>query len=165
VASPSATREGLLFCAWFAVLAVGVFAVLYAAQDGFVALVNRHLAWVAERSLRAMGVAAMSSGPVVSVGGFGVEIKSNCNAVYEIGLYAAAVWAYPATLREKAVGTAVGVGVLYAVNAVRVLALIGLGALARDWFELAHLYVWQLLYLAAVAACWVGWVIRVRPGA
>lgn len=158
-------REGVRFCLLFSGLAVAVFAALYAAQDGLVTHVNRHLAWLAERSLRAIGVTATSTGPFVSVRGFGVEIKNSCNAVYEIGLYAAAVWAYPATLREKAVGTLVGAGALYLVNAVRVLALIGLGAVARDWFDVAHLYVWQLVFLAVVATCWVGWVIRVRPSA
>jgi exosortase H (IPTLxxWG-CTERM-specific) len=163
VTAPHPRREGLRFCLLFSALAVAVFAALYAAQEGLVAHVNRHLAWLAERCLRTFGVAATSAGPNVFVRGFGVEIKNSCNAVYEIGLYAAAVWAYPATLREKAVGTLVGAGALYLVNAVRILALIGLGVVARDWFDVAHLYVWQLVFLAAVAACWIGWVIRVRP--
>jgi exosortase/archaeosortase family protein len=161
----SPRREGLRFCALFSALAVAVFAALYAGQDAIVAPVNRHLAWLAERCLRALGVAATSAGPFVSVRGFGVEIRNNCNAVYEIGLYAAAVWAYPASVPARALGTLVGAGVLYTVNLVRVLALIALGVFARDWFDLAHLYAWQLVFLAAVAACWVGWVIRVRPRA
>jgi exosortase/archaeosortase family protein len=160
-----ARREGLRFCLLFSGFAVAVFSALYAAQDGLVTHVNRHLAWLAERCLGAVGVAATSSGPFVSVRGFGVEIRNNCNAVYEIGLYAAAVWVYPATLREKALGTLVGAGALYLVNAARVLALIGLGVFARDWFDVAHLYAWQLVFLAVVATCWVGWVIRVRPRA
>ena len=165
MAAPRARHEGLRFCLLFSAFAVTAFAGLYAAQDGLVAHVNRHLAWLAARCLRALGVTATSSGPFVSVPGFGVEIRNNCNAVYEIGLYLAAVWAYPAALRDKAVGTLVGAGVLYLVNVARVLALIGLGVFARDWFDFAHLYAWQLVFLAAVAACWVGWVIRVRPGA
>jgi exosortase H (IPTLxxWG-CTERM-specific) len=165
MAPRDARREGLRFCLLFSALAVAAFAALYAAQDGLVTHVNRHLAWLAERCLRAVGVAATSAGPTVSVRGFGVEIKNSCNAVYEIGLYAAAVWAYPATLREKAVGTLLGAGILYLVNAARVLALIGLGVFARDWFDVAHLYVWQLVFLAVVAACWISWVSRVRPSA
>ena len=164
-AQPTARAEGFRFLARFAGLAVAIFAGLYLAQDIVVVHVNRHLAWLAERSLRAVGVPVTSSGAFVSVRGFGVEIRNNCNAVYEMGLYLAAVWAYPATLREKLVGSLVGGGALYAVNAVRVLALIALGVFARDWFDLAHLYAWQLVFLATVAACWVGWVIRVRPSA
>ena len=108
------------------------------------------------------GVAAHASGATVAVSGFAVEIKNNCNAIYEIGLYAAAVWAYPAPLRDRLVGTVVGAAVLYAVNALRILSLIALGAYARPWFEAAHLYAWQLLFLAVVAACWLGWALRAR---
>jgi exosortase/archaeosortase family protein len=123
---------------------------------------NRHLAWLASRCLRSVGAAAAASGPIVTVPGFAVEIKNSCNAVYEIGLYAAAVWAYPATGRERLLGTLVGAGTLYLVNFVRVLGLIALGVYARDWFDAAHLYGWQIVFLAAVAVCWLGWVLRVR---
>ena len=98
----------------------------------------------------------------MTVPGFAVEIRNSCNAIYEIGLYAAAVWAYPATARERLVGTAVGAAVLSIVNALRVFGLIALGVYARDWFEVAHLYAWQLVFLAVVAACWLGWVLRLR---
>jgi exosortase/archaeosortase family protein len=127
-----------------------------------VAAVNRHLAWAAQRCLRAFGVAASSSGATISVPGFAVEIKNNCNAIYEIGLYAAAVWAYPASLRQRISGTLLGAGVLYLVNAVRILSLIAIGAYAREWFEAGHLYAWQVLFLAVVATCWLGWALRVR---
>src|SRR5262249_47266842 len=60
------------------------------------------------------------------------------------------------SLRDRLVGTAVGAAVLYAVNALRILSLIAVGAYARQWFDAAHLYAWQLLFLAVVAACWLG---------
>lgn len=138
------------------------FGALYAGQGLVVAPINRQLAWLAEAFLRAVGVAAASKGPVVTVPGFAVEIKNNCNAIYEIGLYAAAVWAYPASLRERLTGTAIGAAVLYIVNVLRVLGLIALGVYARDWFEAAHLYAWQLVFLAVVAVCWLSWVLRLR---
>ena len=52
-----------------------------------------------EKCLNLFGARVSSSGAVVTLSGFSVEIieiKNNCNAAYEIGLYAAAVWAYPA---------------------------------------------------------------------
>jgi exosortase/archaeosortase family protein len=127
-----------------------------------VAPINRHVAWLAQWCLHAMGIKAVSAGPVVTVSGFAVEIKNNCNAIYEIGLYAAAVWAYPASVRQRLIGTAIGASVLYVVNAARILGLIALGVYARDWFEVAHLYGWQLVFLAVVATCWLTWVLRVH---
>jgi exosortase H (IPTLxxWG-CTERM-specific) len=160
---PHASSEGrvaLRFFLTFAALTVAVFVALYGVQDTIIARLNRHVAWLAGAILSALGASVASLGPVVSVGSFAVEIKNNCNAIYEAGLFAAAVWAYPAPVRAKAFGTLIGVAILYLVNLVRVLSLIALGVLARGWFDVAHLYVWQALFFAVVAACWFGWILR-----
>jgi exosortase/archaeosortase family protein len=156
----SERRVALRFCLMFAAFTVAAFIALYGAQDIVVARLNRHVAWLAGAILSAVGAPAASRGAVVSVGSFAVEIKNNCNAIYEAGLFAAAVWAYPAPLRAKAAGTLIGVSFLYLVNLVRVLSLIAVGVLARGWFDVAHLYVWQALFFAVVAACWFGWILR-----
>jgi hypothetical protein len=46
------------------------------------------------------------------------------------------------------------------VNLVRVISLLAIGVFARGWFDVAHLYVWQALFFAVVAACWFGWILR-----
>ena len=156
-------EAGVRFCALFALYTVLGFAAIYAAQGVLVAPLNRHLAWMAEQGLRLFGMHASSSGPTVTMSGFSVEIRSNCNAIYEVGLYAAAVLAYPASLRERLIGTAAGAAVLYVVNLIRILTLLVLGVVQYSWFEVAHLYVWQILFLLVVATCWFGWVSRIRP--
>ena len=160
---PDAGREGrvvLRFCLAFAAFTVAVFIVLYGVQDTIIVRLNRHVAWLAGAILTALGAPVASRGAVVSVGSFAVEIKNNCNAIYETGLFAAAVWAYPAPVRAKAVGTLVGISLLYLVNLVRVLSLLAIGVLARGWFDVAHLYVWQAIFFAVVAGCWFGWILR-----
>jgi exosortase H (IPTLxxWG-CTERM-specific) len=165
-AGPRAERlRELRFCVTFALLGVAIFVVIYAAGDPLVAALNRHIARVAAAALRWLSPSAVSSGAVVSVIGFAVEIKNNCNAVYELGLYAAAVGAYPTSIGAKAMGLLVGAGVLYAVNLVRVISLVLLGIYAPGWFEISHLYVWQALFFATVVACWFGWILRIRPRA
>ena len=160
----SQQRDGIRFCALFALFTVLTFAALYMSQAWLVVPLNRHLAWMAEKCFRLFGVDASSAGPVVAVASFGVEIKNNCNAIYEIGLYAAAVWAYPASIRDRLRGTVMGAVVLYGVNLLRIVTLIVLGLLAPAWFGPTHLYAWQLVFLLVVAACWLGWIARVRPG-
>ena len=118
---------------------------------------------MAEKSLRLVGAHASSSGPAVTLSGFAVEIRSNCNAIYEVAFYVAAVWAYPASRRDRLIGTLVGAAVLYVVNLVRILTLLVVGVLQPSWFEATHLYVWQVLFLLVVATCWIGWVSRIRP--
>ena len=156
----SERRVVLRFCLALAAFTVAVFIVLYGVQDTIIVRLNRHVAWLAGAILSALGAPVASRGPVVSVGNFAVEIKNNCNAIYEAGLFAAAVWAYPAPVRAKAFGTLIGVSLLYLVNLVRVLSLLAIGVLARGWFDVAHLYVWQALFFAVVAACWFGWILR-----
>src|SRR5438876_235312 len=136
-------RDGVCFCALFALFTVLVFAGLYTAQHVLIVPLNRHFAWITEKVLRLVGGHAFSSGPVVTLSSFAVEIKNNCNAVYEVGLYAAAVWAYPASWRDRLMGTLVGASVLYVVNVLRLLTLLTVGLLQRSWFEVMHLYVWQ----------------------
>ena len=156
---------GIRFCALYALFTVLVFAALYAAQRVVIDPLNRHFAWLSQTLLGFFGAATTSSGAVVALHGFAVEIKNNCNAAYEIGLYTAAVWAYPASHRDHLIGTLAGGAVLYAVNLLRILTLLALGLLDRAWFEAAHLYAWQALFLLVVATCWLGWVSRVRPRA
>jgi len=150
------------FCLFFAALTVAVFALLYTAHDLLVVPINRHIAWLAGAALRALGASVVTAGPIISAKGFAVEIKNNCNAVFEFGLYAAAVCAYPTSSTSKAAGILAGAGVIYALNMLRVVSLVVLGVFARDWFEIGHLYVWQIVFFAAVVACWFTWIARVH---
>ena len=156
-------RDGVRFCALFAVFTALVFAVLYAAQHAFVDPLNHHFAWITQMVLRLVGVHAFSSGPVVTLSRFAVEIKNNCNAIFEVGLYAAAVWAYPASWRARLLGTLLGASVLYVINVLRIVTLLTVGLLHPVWFEVIHLYAWQTFFFLVVAICWVVWVSRVRP--
>jgi exosortase/archaeosortase family protein len=150
----------LRFCVAFTVLTVAIFGALYLAHDLVVVALNQHIAWLAGAIVRGLGTDAVITGAVIRTSDFAVEIKNNCNAIYELGLYAAAVWAYPASVAAKVTGTLVGAGVLNLVNLLRVVTLLGLGIFARDWFDVAHLYVWQATFFAVVALCWFGWVLR-----
>ncbi len=115
-------REGVRFCLLFALYTVLAFLTLYALDDVLVVPFTRRIAWVAHKALRATGAQSWASGASVGIPGFAVEIKNNCNAIYEIGLYAAAVFAYPATMRQRLSGMLVGGVVLHAVNLFRVLS-------------------------------------------
>lgn len=156
-------RQEWRFSLLFAVLSVAVFIALYLANDVVVVPVNRQIARAAAAIMGLLGAQAVVSGAVVQARGFAVEIKNNCNAVYELGLFAAAVWAYPAPVATKVAGTFAGAAVLNVVNLVRVVSLLALGAFAREWFDAAHLYIWQAIFFALVAVCWFGWVLRAAP--
>jgi exosortase/archaeosortase family protein len=156
-------REGVRFCLVFALYTGLAFLALYALDTVLVVPFTRRIAWLTHRLLRAAGAQAWVSGASVGIPGFAVEIKNNCNAIYEIGLYAAAVFAYPAPMRKRLTGFLLGAIALYVVNLLRVVSLLALGRYWPGGFQAAHLYVWQALFLAVVAILWLGWTIRVRP--
>jgi len=156
-------QDDLRFCLLFSLYSVLAFAAIFALQDQVVEPFTRGIAWVTYKVLRAVGVQAWLDGVAVGMPGFAVQIRTNCNAIYEMGLYAAASLAYPAVATQRATGILLGVAVLYVVNLIRVLSLIYFGHLLPNFFEAAHVYVWQALFLAIVAALWLSWVSRVRP--
>jgi exosortase H (IPTLxxWG-CTERM-specific) len=156
-------ENALRFCLRFSIYSVLAFAALFALQDRVVEPFTSAIAWIAYKLLRAIGMQAWRDGVTIGVGGFAVHVRTNCNAIYEMGLYAAACLAYRAPMSRRATGIAVGVVVLYVVNLVRVASLVCFGYLLPEFFEAAHVYVWQALYLVVVAALWLGWVGRVRP--
>lgn len=156
-------RDGVRFCLLFSCYTILAFVLLSAMYDEVVVPLTRRIAWLTDKSLRAAGVQSWAAGASVGIPGFAVEIKNNCNAIYEIGLYSAAVWAYPAPLLQRVSGVLLGTIMLSLINLIRVLSLIALGRYWPGGFQAAHLYVWQALFLAVVTACWLGWVSRVRP--
>src|SRR5262245_40724842 len=127
MAAASKRRVELRFCVVFVVLTLAIFAALYLAHDPLVVPLNHYIAWLAGTIMRKFGADTVATGAVLSAPGFAVEIKNNCNAIYELGLYAAAVWAYPASLGAKMAGTLIGAGILNFVNLVRVVTLLALG--------------------------------------
>lgn len=156
-------RDAVRFCGLFAGFTVLSFVILYLSQNLIVVPLNRHFAWISEKVLRLVGVQVSSSGAIVTLSTFAVEIRNNCNAIYEVGLFTAAVWAYPASWRDRLIGTVVGAAVLYVVNVLRIATLLVVGLVQPSWFEATHLYAWQAVFLLVVATCWIAWVSRIRP--
>jgi exosortase/archaeosortase family protein len=158
-------RDVVVFCVRFGVYSVVAFGVLYALQDTLVEPFTRGIAWVTYKIMHAFGTPVSLDGVTVRVPNFGVLIRNNCNAAYEIGLYSAATLAYPAPASRRTAGILFAGVVLYVVNLIRVLSLLYLGYLLPGFFDAAHVYVWQVLFLVVVAALWLSWIGRVRPGA
>ncbi|NLV41458.1 MAG: archaeosortase/exosortase family protein [Candidatus Hydrogenedentes bacterium] len=91
---------------------------------------------------------------------FPFVVVSECGAIEVMAIFLAAVLAFPATWRKKAVGLAAGVPLMYSVNIFRLSFLGVVGALDTEhkWFKFAHEYVWQAVYIVFVVAVWLAWV-------
>ncbi|QJR10832.1 hypothetical protein DSM104443_01902 [Usitatibacter rugosus] len=95
--------------------------------------------------------------------GFGVMIEAGCNGVEAMLVLLAGILAYPAPWRSKAIGIAIGVVAIQALNLVRIVSLFYLGQWDAQWFVWAHLYVWQALIMLDALIVWLLWM-RTVPG-
>ena len=94
-----------------------------------------------------------------------VDIASDCSPHMPYLIYAAVVLAFPATWRQRAMGLLLGALVIHTFNTIRILALIGILAWKREWFEFAHVYLWQTGTVLAVFATFALWLRTTAPRA
>lgn len=95
--------------------------------------------------------------------GFAIAIERGCNGVEAIIILVAAMLAYPARWRDRAMGIAVGFVCVQSLNLVRIISLYYLGNWNRVWFDWFHLYVWQALIVVdalVVFLIWLSWIRR-----
>tara|TARA_R110002049_G_scaffold17654_10_gene68279 strand:+ start:1079 stop:1597 length:519 start_codon:yes stop_codon:yes gene_type:complete len=90
--------------------------------------------------------------------GVGVSIEAGCNGIEACIILTAGVLAYPAPWRMKIAGILIGFVAIQAVNVLRVITLFYLADWNQEWFEFAHLYLWQVLIMIDVLVVWLLWI-------
>ena len=117
--------------------------------------------------IRLFGGLAVASGDVLEnpVSHFAIQMAYGCNGAHVTILLWAAVLAFPASWMQKAKGLAAGTAAIHAVNLVRFISLFYIGQYNRDWFDFAHLYLWESLMMIDTLAIFWTWAYFVRkPG-
>ncbi len=137
---------------------------------GFLAssLVEYVAAWTASwtsAGLNLLGGSTSASGTILTSPGFTANIVAECTAVGPIVLFVGAVVAYPAPLRAKLVGAAIGLLAMTAVNVLRIMSLFWIGAVYPEYLDVAHLLVWQSAIVLLAIVMWLVWVGRVAGAA
>ena len=107
-------------------------------------------------------VAAFGSVLQSTANGFAVSIEAGCNGVEAALVLVAAMLAFPAPWRHRALGIVAGLAAVQALNVLRVISLFYLGQYNLEAFEWAHLYLWQALIMLDVLVVWLVW-IRMLP--
>ena len=98
---------------------------------------------------------------MILFGGFAVEIIEECTGLYEILIYAAAVFAFPTTLVKKGIGILLGAPILYATNVTRIVFLVWIGRYYPMTFDFMHLYFWQATLILMITSVWLLWIFQV----
>lgn len=96
--------------------------------------------------------------------GFGVRIERGCNGVEALIILFAAIFAFPAPLKNKLIGFAAGFFAIQGLNLVRIISLFYLGQWNQVAFEWFHLYLWQALIILDALVVWLIW-LRTLPQA
>ncbi len=130
------------------------------AQEYFVVPWTNTLARISTWLVTVFDPNVMAIGKIMrsTTNGFAVSIEAGCNGVEATIVLLAAILAFPAPWRSKLIGLAVGVVAVQGLNVVRVISLFYLGQWDREWFEWAHLYIWQALIMLDVLIVWLVWV-------
>jgi exosortase H (IPTLxxWG-CTERM-specific) len=101
------------------------------------------------------------SGRLVTFESFPVMIVGECIGLLEFMIYTAAVFAFPATWRERLIGLVCGLPLLYLFNVVRIGVLLVVGSRDAELFEFFHIYFWQTTLVLLVGGVWLLWVALV----
>jgi exosortase H (IPTLxxWG-CTERM-specific) len=92
--------------------------------------------------------------------GFAMEVLDGCNGDDVAVLLWAAILAYPASWLQKGKGLLAGTATIYVINFLRIISLFYLGQYNREWFEFAHLYVWESVFVLLTLTIFWTWVRR-----
>jgi exosortase H (IPTLxxWG-CTERM-specific) len=100
------------------------------------------------------------AGTVIRTSRFALDVHNGCNAVEAMMLLAAAMIAFPATLRSRLAGLLVTSVAIQIVNVIRVSSLVWLGEHHRGAFDVMHVAVWQTIVILAAVTMFVFWSLK-----
>ena len=103
------------------------------------------------------------SGTMISAPCFAVDIHNGCNGLEATFFVVAAILAFPATWRMRAIGVVAGTILIQLANLLRVVTLFLIGCRHRSWFETFHLAVWQTVIFALAVGFFILWSRRSTP--
>ncbi|HUP63258.1 MAG TPA: exosortase H [Thermoanaerobaculia bacterium] len=111
--------------------------------------------------LKLLGQPVIVIGTVISSTRFAVNINNGCNGVEAMLILLASIVAFPASLRARAAGLALGAIAIQLLNAVRIITLYLLGAYYPRFFDTFHTAVWQIVIILSAILFFLVWSARV----
>ena len=149
-----------LFALYLALIAVGYPWITKRAL-GAVEAITTATAVIGTSILRLVTDEATRSGSLMQLGTFGVLIIEECTGIFEMLIFMAAVLAYPTGWRDKLLGFALGIPLLYLFNLARILVLLWVGRYYNELFEFMHIYFWQATLILMITSVWLLWILKV----
>ena len=154
-------REIVFLTVFVLILGVGFTLLsLHPVNDGVVVPFTAGVARASGAALDLLGQDVTMEGTVIRNARFAVNIENGCNGVETMIIFVAAVLAFPASWKARAVGLILGLVAIQLVNLVRVVALFLTGAYFPSFFDSSHTVVWQTVVILAGVFLWIFWANR-----
>ncbi len=118
-----------------------------------IAAVSGSILGMSERNVHVQGT-------VISSPCFAVDIQNGCNGLEATFFVAAAVLAFPATWKMRALGFVTGTLIIQFANLMRVVTLFLIGCHRPALFEVFHIAVWQTTIFALAIGFFIVWSRR-----
>ncbi len=112
--------------------------------------------------LTALGYDVQQKGTILYTDNFGVNIKNGCNGVEAMSILLAAVLAFPASWKSKAIGLMGGIIVVQVINLIRIVILYLTGLHFPSFFHTSHTVIWQSIVIGVALLFWLYWAIKVK---
>ena len=149
----------VVFVTKFVLGMVGLYALvaLNPVNDSVIVPFTEAVAWCSAGILRSVESGVEAVGTVIRSPRFALDVQNGCNGIEATILLAAAILAFPATLRSRLIGLVTASVLLAVINLVRLSSLFWLGEHHRRIFDLFHVAVWQSLVILAAISMFVLW--------
>ncbi len=130
-----------------------------APMAGYLSVTAAAASWL----LQVFGHDVTATGAVLVGESASLTVSMGCDGLQPIGAMACAFLSFPARWKDRAVGSSIGAGVVFVVNAARVATLFLLVESGSSLFPFVHETLWPALILLVAGASWLLWARRVAP--
>lgn len=103
------------------------------------------------------GEQAVVTGCVVSSPRFAVTIYNGCNGLITSLIFISGVLAFPARWPAKVIGVVGGLLAIQLINLIRIVCLFYIGVFLPQYFDDAHIFIWQSLVVLFGISLWIVW--------
>ena len=161
---PMQRTQVLFLVKFFAILVAAYLLIAWnPVNDHVIVPFTAGVAKVSGTLLQGIGQPVDVHGTIIRSSRFGVNINNGCNGVEAMLILLASIVAFPASLKARAIGLALGAVCVQLLNAVRIVTLYLLGAYQPRLFDMFHTAVWQILVILSAIAFFLIWSARVAP--
>lgn len=89
-----------------------------------------------------------------------LRVIEGCDGITVFILIFAAVLAFPKPLRERLIGVAVLIPILFVLNWARLFILSAIRFYTPDYFNFVHVYLFQPVMVFATFICFIAWILH-----